>query len=217
MQKNFCTVFLVLSITIGGSIIDGGQCDVVQFDEPITVFDRLKKISYYNRRQKVIQLLIRIAGIVPESFVDGDGIRYAVFMQGCLRNCDGCQNPETHALDGGRLVDTNEIISALKKNPLLDGITLTGGEPFFQVDAADELARAAKNFGLSVWCYTGYTLEEIPPETAPLLENIDVLIDGAFVESLRDLNLQFRGSSNQRIIDMKKTREQKKIVLWNGG
>lgn len=158
---------------------------------------------------------IRIAGLVPESFVDGDGIRFAIFMQGCLRHCEGCHNPETHALDGGRLLDTNEIISAIKKNPLLDGITLTGGEPFLQIEAANELARAAKNFGLNVWCYTGFNFEDLPPEAEPLLENIDVLIDGAFIESLRDLELQFRGSSNQRIIDIKKTREQKKIVLWS--
>ena len=158
---------------------------------------------------------IRIAGLVPESFVDGDGIRFAIFMQGCLRHCEGCHNPETHALDGGRLVDTNEIISAIKKNPLLDGITLTGGEPFLQIDAANELARAAKNFGLNVWCYTGFNFEDLPTEAEPLLENIDVLIDGAFIESLRDLELQFRGSGNQRIIDIKKTREQKKIVLWS--
>ena len=158
---------------------------------------------------------IRIAGLVPESFVDGDGIRFAIFMQGCRRNCAGCHNPETHDLNGGRLVDTEEIISAIKKNPLLDGITLTGGEPLLQVDAADELARAAKNFGLSVWCYTGCTFEKLPPEAMSLLENVDVLVDGEFVESLRDLDLQFRGSRNQRIIDVKKTRRQKKIVLWS--
>ena len=163
----------------------------------------------------MINLVIRIAGLVPESFVDGDGIRFAIFMQGCNRHCEGCHNPETHALDGGRLIDTNEIISAIKKNPLLDGITLTGGEPFLQIEATDELARAAKNFGLNVWCYTGFKFEDLPPAAEPLLENIDVLIDGAFVESLRDLNLQFRGSSNQRIIDIKKTREQNKIVLWS--
>ena len=157
---------------------------------------------------------IRIAGLVPESFVDGDGIRFAIFMQGCRRNCEGCHNPETHALDGGRLVDTEEIISAIKKNPLLDGITLTGGEPLLQIDAAEEISRAAKNFGLSVWCYTGYTFEELPIDAAPLLENVDVLIDGEFVLSLRDLDLQFRGSRNQRIIDLKKTRKQNKIVLW---
>ncbi|MBQ6006149.1 MAG: anaerobic ribonucleoside-triphosphate reductase activating protein [Selenomonadaceae bacterium] len=158
-------------------------------------------------------MLIRIAGLVPESFVDGDGIRFAIFMQGCRRNCEGCHNPETHDLNGGRLIDTSEIISAIKKNPLLDGITLTGGEPLLQIDAAEEIARAAKNFGLTVWCYTGYTFENLPPEAEPLLENVDVLIDGEFIESQRDLELQFRGSSNQRIIDVKKTLKQKKIVL----
>ena len=157
---------------------------------------------------------IRIAGLVPESYVDGDGIRYAVFMQGCLRNCAGCHNPGTHALDGGRLIDTDEIVSAIKKNPLLDGITLTGGEPLLQVEAANEIARAVKSLGLSVWCYTGYTFEELPTSAQPLLENVDVLIDGEFIESLRDLELQFRGSSNQRIIDIKKTREQNRIMLW---
>lgn len=159
-------------------------------------------------------MLIRIAGLVPESFVDGEGIRFAIFFQGCKRNCEGCHNPETHSLDGGKLIDTQEIISALKKNSLLDGITLTGGEPFLQIDAATELARAAKNFGLSVWCYTGYTFEELGGDAQKLLDNVDVLIDGEFVESLRDLELTFRGSSNQRVIDVKKSREQKKIVPW---
>ena len=159
-------------------------------------------------------MLIRIAGLVPESFVDGDGIRFAIFMQGCLRNCEGCHNPETHSLDGGRLIDTQEIIAAIKKNPLLDGITLTGGEPLLQVSAANELACAAKNFGLSVWCYTGFTFENLPNEATPLMENIDVLIDGPFIESQRDLELQFRGSRNQRLIDVKKSREQKIIVPW---
>ncbi|MBR0102887.1 MAG: radical SAM protein, partial [Selenomonadaceae bacterium] len=91
---------------------------------------------------------------------------------------------------------------------------LSGGEPFLQVEAANEIARAAKSFGLSIWCYTGYKLEELPPDAEPLLENIDVLIDGEFVEGLRDLELQFCGSRNQRIIDLRKTRKQKKIVLW---
>lgn len=160
---------------------------------------------------------IRIAGLVPESFVDGDGIRFAVFMQGCLRNCDGCQNPETHALDGGKIFDTADIIAKFRTNKLLNGITLTGGEPLLQIDAANELAVAAKNFGLNVWLYTGYTFEEIWSDTysTRLLANVDVVVDGAFVESLRDLNLQFRGSSNQRIIDVKKSVAQKKIVLWS--
>ena len=159
-------------------------------------------------------MLIRVAGLVPESFVDGDGIRFAIFMQGCLRNCEGCHNPDTHALDGGRLIDTQEIIAAIKKNSLLDGITLTGGEPLLQIAAANELALAAKSFGLNVWCYTGYIFEELPAEAAPLLKNVDVLIDGPFIESQRDLNLQFRGSRNQRIIDVKKSLELNKIVLF---
>ena len=157
---------------------------------------------------------IRIAGIVKESYVDGDGIRYAVFMQGCRRHCAGCHNPETHDLNGGRLIDTAEIIADFRRNPLLEGITLTGGEPLLQIDASTELARAAKNFGLNVWLYTGYTFEELPAEAATLLEFVDVLIDGAFVESLRDLDLQFRGSTNQRLIDVKKSRALNRIVLW---
>lgn len=157
---------------------------------------------------------IRIAGIVKESYVDGDGIRYAVFMQGCRRHCAGCHNPETHDLNGGRLIDTAEIIADFRRNPLLEGITLTGGEPLLQIDASTELARAAKNFGLNVWLYTGYTFEELPAEAATLLEFVDVLIDGAFIESLRDLDLQFRGSTNQRLIDVKKSRALNRIVLW---
>ena len=150
-------------------------------------------------------MLIRVAGLVPESFVDGEGIRFAIFMQGCLRHCEGCHNPETHALDGGKLIDTAEIVAAIKRNRLLNGITLTGGEPFLQIDAATELARAAKNLGLNVWCYTGFTFETLPTTAAPLIENVDVLIDGAFDITQRDLDLQFRGSRNQRIIDVKKT------------
>ena len=159
---------------------------------------------------------IRIAGLVPESFVDGDGIRYAIFMQGCLRRCEGCHNPETHALDGGRLVDTSEIIAEIRRNPLLDGITLTGGEPLLQIAAAEELARAAKNLGLTVWLYTGCTFEDLPSEAEGLLANVDVLVDGAFDINRRNLDLQFRGSDNQRLIDVKKSRVQK-IVLWSDG
>ena len=158
---------------------------------------------------------IRIAGLVPESYVDGEGIRFAIFMQGCLRRCKGCHNPNTHAIDGGRLIDTQEIIADIKRNPLLSGITLTGGEPLLQIEASNELARAAKNLGLSVWCYTGYTFDDLPANAAPLLENVDVLIDGAFDIAQRDLDLQFRGSRNQRIIDVNKSRMQNRIILWS--
>ena len=156
---------------------------------------------------------IRIAGIIPESFVDGAGIRYAIFMQGCLRNCKGCQNPSTHDLNGGKIFDTEDIITAIKKNPLLTGITLTGGEPFLQIAPAIEIAQAAKNLNLNVWCYTGYKFENLPAQADELLRNIDVLVDGAYIEELRDLELNFRGSSNQRVIDLNKTRAENKIVL----
>ena len=143
---------------------------------------------------------IRIAGIVEESYVDGEGIRFAIFMQGCLRNCKGCHNPETHALDGGKILDTEEIIAKIKKNPLLTGITLTGGEPLLQIAPALELAKNAKNLGLDVWLYTGYKFSEIPNDAAELLNFVDVVVDGEYIEELRDLDLKFRGSKNQQII-----------------
>ena len=156
---------------------------------------------------------IRVAGIVPESFVDGEGIRFTIFMQGCLRNCFGCHNPATHDLKGGEILDTAEIISAIKKNPLLTGITLSGGEPLLQIEPAAELARAAKKLNLNVWCYTGFKFEEIAPEAEELLQNVDVLVDGEYIDELRDLELNFRGSKNQRIIDLKRSRELNKIIL----
>ena len=157
---------------------------------------------------------IRVAGIVPESFVDGEGIRFTIFFQGCLRKCPGCHNPATHDLNGGKILDTAEIISAIKKNPLLTGITLSGGEPFLQISPAEELARAAQNLNLNVWCYTGFKLEEIPSTAEELLQNIDVLVDGEYIDELRDLELNFRGSKNQRVIDLNKTRAEKKIILF---
>ena len=156
---------------------------------------------------------IRVAGIVPESFVDGEGIRFTIFFQGCLRNCFNCHNPATHDLNGGKILDTEEIISTIKKNPLLTGITLSGGEPILQIAPAAELARAAKNLNLDVWCYTGYKLEEIPSTAEELLRNVDVLVDGEYIDELRDLELNFRGSKNQRVIDLKKSRELGKIIL----
>ena len=154
---------------------------------------------------------IRIAGIVPESFVDGAGIRYVVFMQGCLRRCAGCHNPHTHDLSGGYLVESQDLIAGMKKNSCLTGLTLTGGEPFLQVDASIELSKAAKHLGLSVWCYTGFKYEEI--KESPLLAWVDVLVDGEFNLGLRDLNLKFRGSSNQRLINVAETRRRNEIVL----
>ena len=150
---------------------------------------------------------IRIAGVEPESTVDGEGIRYSIFMQGCTRNCKGCHNPSTHQLEGGQIIDTEDIIAEFKNNPLLAGITLTGGEPLLQIKPATELARATKKSGLTVWCYTGFKFDEIPVEAYEFLNFVDVLVDGEYIEELKDLELNFCGSKNQRIINLKKLRE----------
>ena len=144
---------------------------------------------------------IRIAGIVQDSIVDGEGIRLTVFTQGCPHACPGCHNPETHDFNGGRMVDTSEIAAMLDANPMLDGVSLSGGEPFCQPGACIEIATAAHLKGLNVWCYTGYTIEEL--EGHPLLNEVDVLVEGRYVEKQRTLELPFRGSRNQRIIVLK--------------
>lgn len=149
---------------------------------------------------------IRIAGIEEESIVDGPGIRLVVFTQGCKHNCIGCHNPETHSFDGGELVDIDHIVEMIKENPLLDGITLSGGEPFEQALECSILARKVKKLGLNVITYTGYTFEEIlrSKKFRDLLLQTDLLIDGKFDISQKSMMLQFRGSTNQRVIDVKK-------------
>lgn len=152
---------------------------------------------------------LRIAGIVDDSIVDGEGVRLTVFTQGCPHHCHGCHNPQTWNLTGGHEIDTEEIVQKLKENPLLSGITFSGGEPFLQPAPLAEIARAAHKLGLDVWSYTGFTLEELEKRTdvQQLLNEVDVLVDGPYVEALRDLTLRFRGSSNQRIIDLNELRK----------
>ena len=124
-----------------------------------------------------------------------------------LHNCPGCHNPETHDIHGGQLVDTSEIIAKMDANPMLDGITLSGGEPFLQPEACAELADEAHKRGLNVWCYTGYTIDTIiggrDNGKRGLLKRIDVLVDGPYIESLRTLELPWRGSKNQRVIELR--------------
>ncbi len=152
---------------------------------------------------------IKIAGLVPESIVDGPGIRFTVFTQGCPHHCPGCHNPQTHDFAGGEWKDTDEIIAQFQQNPLLKGITLSGGDPFVQPAACAELARAAHKAGKDVITYTGYTFEQLlsgkVPDAGLLLEETDILIDGRFEEEKKSLGLRFRGSSNQRAIDCKKS------------
>lgn len=160
---------------------------------------------------------IKIAGIEPESIVDGTGIRYAIFVQGCPHHCDGCHNPETWDAGQGRLAEIDDLVEQFLSNELLDGITLTGGEPFMQPDACLCLAQAAKRNGLTVWCYSGFTYEEIKASKnyaeKELLKVIDVLVDGRFVLEKKSLDLEFRGSANQRILHL----DNGRIVSADGG
>ena len=156
--------------------------------------------------------------IIPFSSVDGPGNRTAVFVQGCNFNCHYCHNPETWKTNGGREADTDEVARMIDRNPLLDGLTLSGGEPFMQPEAAAEMAAYAKGKGLNVWAYTGYTWEQLMANqneaVQRLLGLVDVLVDGPFVLKLRSLSLRFCGSSNQRLIDMAATRAAGQAVLW---
>lgn len=157
---------------------------------------------------------IRIAGLVNDSIVDGPGFRLAVFTQGCPHNCEGCHNPETHDFNGGSVKDTAEIIKMMNDNPLLDGITLSGGDPFCQPAPCIELAKAARKLGLNVWAYSGWTYEEIMADAdmAALVKELDVLIDGPFILAQRTLDKRFMGSKNQRAIDIKKSLERGEAV-----
>jgi len=162
---------------------------------------------------------IRIAGIIKESIVDGPGIRMVVFAQGCKHKCPGCHNPETHSFDGGTLVTVDSVLEQAKNNPLLDGITFSGGEPFEQAEAFAVLAREAKKMNLDIVTYTGYTYEYILENSSrhrgwdALLDETDILIDGRYESGKRNLLLKFRGSENQRIIDVKRTKAENRIVI----
>lgn len=161
---------------------------------------------------------ISLSGITGDSIVDGPGLRLTIFTQGCLHHCPGCHNPQTHDPEGGSWADTEDILAAAAENPLLDGITLSGGDPFLQPVPCLALAEGAHKIGLNVWTYTGYTwealLEENDAEKLALLKETDVLVDGPFLLAERSLELQFCGSRNQRLIDVKKSLAEGKVVLW---
>ena len=155
-----------------------------------------------------------------DSIVDGPGLRMVIWTQGCIHNCYKCHNPQTHKLDGGIIVDTEYIIDEIKKLKLHRGITLSGGEPFLQPKALSLIAKSAHLLNLDVWCYTGFKFEDLINKenhlytyNKILLKYIDVLIDGKFIYEKKDVSLKFRGSSNQRIIDVKKSLEKKEVIL----
>lgn len=131
--------------------------------------------------------LIRISGIEPESIVDGEGIRYVIFTQGCPHHCPGCHNPQTHPFGGGKLVSIEDILDDIsKRKNWIDGITISGGEPFCQIYQCALIAEKAHQMGLSVWCYTGYLFEDLYRQGIELLKHIDVLVDGPFVQVILD-------------------------------
>lgn len=200
---------------------------------------------------------IRLFGSVADSIVDGPGLRYAVFVQGCVHHCAGCHNQESWAFDAGEVVAIDDVFARIAENKLAGGVTLSGGDPFCQPEACARLAAMVKQTGRNVWTYTGYVYEDLlrlikSLETTSesdgrsaasmqdeggeqkrersksecgnnksraramreLLDNTDVLVDGPFMQEKRSLGLKYCGSSNQRLIDMNKTREAGTVVLW---
>ncbi|MCI6265647.1 MAG: anaerobic ribonucleoside-triphosphate reductase activating protein [Erysipelotrichaceae bacterium] len=157
--------------------------------------------------------------IQRDSIVDGEGIRSIIWTQGCRHHCPGCHNPETHSFTTGFLLDTEEIKQKIKALEAQDGITFSGGDPMEQATACTDIAKFCKSIGLNVWCYTGYTFEEllkkakIDKSIKDFLENIDVLVDGRFMLSEKSYDVIFRGSKNQRLIDVPKSLKKNKVVL----
>lgn len=161
---------------------------------------------------------MRIANTISDSIVDGPGLRFTVFTQGCPHNCAGCHNQETHDPAGGRECEVEDLVAELEQNPLVQGLTLSGGDPFLQAGECARLARIARRHGLTVWTYTGYTyeklLEEGQAERLALLDATDVLVDGPFVAEQKSYAARFRGSNNQRLIDVRQSRQTGQVVLW---
>ena len=166
--------------------------------------------------------VIRISGIVGESIVDGPGIRYVIFAQGCPHGCEGCHNETALDFSGGREYEVQKIIEEIEKKPLIDGVTFSGGEPFCQPAAFMGIAAKLKEKNINIVTYTGYTYEELSAlaerdgYVKGLLGYTDILVDGLFVLEKRDLSLQFKGSVNQRYIDMNMTRRRGALSVIEG-
>ncbi len=161
--------------------------------------------------------MLRISGIVGDSIVDGPGLRMSIFTQGCPHHCPGCHNPDTHDPAGGRWISREEILGQLRGNPLQAGVTLSGGEPFEQAEALIPLCREIRRMGKNIWIYSGYTFEQLLEGAVPFGQELmglcDVLVDGRFILAERDLTLLFRGSRNQRVVDLPASLSEEKAVL----
>lgn len=162
---------------------------------------------------------IRLSGILYESLANGPGIRRVFFSQGCKHNCPECFNPETHDFNGGFLWDMDELIEDVKSNPMIKGVTFSGGDPLEQAEKFAYMARKFKEAGLTIWSYTGYTFEYIldnledHPYWKELIERIDVLVDGRFEVDNMQEGLKYRGSNNQRLIDVQSSLKERKAVV----
>ncbi len=165
--------------------------------------------------------LVRLSGVLHESLVNGPGIRRVLFSQGCIHNCKNCFNPDTHPFEGGKLVDMDKLIIDIVNNPLLTGVTFSGGDPLEQADKFAYMAKKIKATGLNIWCYTGYTFEYILEHQSErngwsdLINSIDVLVDGKYEDDKKDDYIKYRGSSNQRIIDVNYSLKSKTIKTIN--
>ncbi len=161
---------------------------------------------------------MKIYGLVQDSIVDGPGFRFTCFVQGCPHHCPGCHNPDSHDPEGGKVMTAAEVIAAMRSNPLTDGLTLSGGKPFAQAEDCLTVARAAHESGLNVWSYSGWTFEHLlnngTEAQKALLQELDVLVDGPFILAERSLSLNWRGSKNQRVIDVQKSLAGGAIVLY---
>jgi len=161
---------------------------------------------------------MKIASTTSGSIVDGPGLRFTVFVQGCVHHCPGCHNPETHSFDGGYEISVDELANQLLSDPLTVGLTLSGGDPMEQAAECARLAAIARKSGMTVWTYTGYTYEALltqgDPDKLALLDQTDVLVDGPFVQAQKSYELLYRGSRNQRLIDLNAVRKTGQLSLW---
>lgn len=157
---------------------------------------------------------LRVLSIVDGTTVDGPGFRTSIYFAGCTHRCPGCHNRESWDIESGRLMSVADLANIVEENDM--DVTFSGGDPLMQAEALSELAARIKKAGRNVWCYTGFSYEyaESVPMFRKLLDNVDVLVDGPFIEELRDTSLPFRGSSNQRLIKVQPSRESGKAELW---
>ena len=160
--------------------------------------------------------MIRVLDIIEDTMVDGTGLRTSIYCAGCAHHCPGCHNPQSWDFGGGRMMSTDEIMDVIKADPFAD-VTFSGGDPMYQADGFAELAESIKReTDKTIWCYTGFTFEELLADVTKhkLLNMIDVLVDGPFIQSLRNPDLPFRGSSNQRIIDVQKSMKELRAISF---